>query len=269
MTTMLSLSADSPIHPPHRWKDGFRRFNLYSTIVELGAADDLNKLIAEYQTLPPDRYDSLGTRFRRYGRALFFPWSKEFQWLPEPVDDQGEALSPYYQDGHNPEHAGKYRYFPTISDKVRSNQALQLTIFSALSQTVWEAEDARYPVAVGIHMIAQRVTVERPIGTVSPNCMHQDGEVFDYVILIDRRGVTGGKSCIAPVSTVGQMVDSMDEKAGVYQFTLQQPLEAFGVKDEVIAHGVSEVRLAPGFREGHRYTLLVDTVPMREWHRPS
>ena len=269
LTTLPSFRSDTKSEPIQRWKDGFRRFNLHGTIVELGTADDLNELIVEYGILPPDRYDALGTRFRRYARALYFPWSKEFRWLPEPANEHGEALSPYYQDGHNPEHVGKYRYFPTISDKVRSNPALQLTIFSALSQTVWEAEDARYPVSVGVHMIAQRVTEERPVATVSPNCMHQDGEVFDYVILIARHGVTGGKSCIAPVSTVGRMVDAMDLEPGTCQFTLQHPLEGFGVRDEFIAHGVSEVRLAPGFSEGYRYTLLVDTAPMREWHRPS
>lgn len=266
---MQLLDTDTRNGAFQRWQDGFRRFSLYDTIVEIGAIDDLNELIAEYCVLPPDYYDPLNTRFRRYARALYLPWSKEFQWLPETADDHGESLSPYFQADHNPEHVGKYRYFPTISDRIRSNQALQLTIFSALSQTVWEAEDARYPVAVGIHMIAQCVNEAMPIAAVSPNCMHQDGEVFDYVILMERQGVTGGKSCIGPVSTVGQPVDAIDNEPGTYQFTLQHPLEGFGVRDEMVAHGVSEVRLAPGASEGHRYTLLVDTTPMREWHRPS
>ncbi|TWC76337.1 hypothetical protein FB593_12310 [Rhizobium sp. SJZ105] len=245
------------------WSAGYRRFSLNETVKQLGIERALDSLIDAYRQMPLDPYDKAGTRYRRYGRGIYTPWTKTISWIQEIADADGRPKAPYYQASHNPEHVGQYRYFHAIPDEVLRNPVLQLCAWSAVTQTEWFNEDARYPISVGIHMVAQIVSTERPRADVSPAVMHQDGEAFDFVILVARENIEGGESFIGKVEDSGKRPEELGPEA-TERFTLSEPLAGFGVKDEAVSHGVSPVLLAPGNQTGFRYTLLVDTTPMRE-----
>lgn len=249
------------------WEKGYQKFELSQWSGGLDLGSSILELSKYYIQLPRDPYDTKNTRYRWYGRGLYLPWEATFEWLPEEVAADGKSYSAYYQAGHNPEHREEFRYFETIPPAARTNEALVMCIRNALAQTEWGNGDNFYPVSVGIHFISQRVDRDNPVATVSPNCMHQDGETFDFVFLINRDGVEGGENFVAPPAASGKLPEDLLPAEIIDQFTLSKPMQGFGVKDVMVSHGVTEVKLCENSSYGYRNTLLIDTVTMREKYR--
>ena len=245
------------------WDAGYQKFSLMDRINDLNLADDFEAIRAEYKRLTPDEYDPMGRRSRSYARGAFYPWKNSFEWFPDEETEDGlKAL--YFQGEHNPEHVDAWRTFSAMSPALKQNSVLSEIVQNAAMRATFDDANFVRPIGVGVHFIRQYVDQVNPVATVSPNVMHQDGELFDYVYLIERDGVDGGMNYVAEVSAKGSEPDDIPEELVIKSFTLKEPLEGFGIWDERVCHGVAPITLAPGRESGYRHTILVDLTPMYE-----
>ena len=99
---------------------------------------------------------------------------------------------------------------------------------------------------------------------MSPNCMHQDGEMFDFVVLVGRKNVGGGANYIGEASLANQPIALIPDDKMLECFTLEQPFEGFCVEDVRVSHGVTPVHLLDGAESGYRRTMLLDVTPLAE-----
>lgn len=246
------------------WSEGYARFDLNPMIEALGAGDDLEKLKACFRDLPIDPYNVDAGRYRRLARGLYFPWKAAFEWLPDEISASGQAVTVFFQGDHNREHQGKTRYFASIPQEIKSNAALQAIVMNATSRVDWESAEYCRPVAVGVHFVSQRVTVDQPVSVVTPTSMHQDGETYGYVHLLERSNVENGWNVVAQNEAIGLNPAEVPIHLVLQRFRLEQPLQGFGLRDAEVCHGVEPITLTPGSDSGFRNTILIDLTPMRE-----
>ncbi|MGJ8626359.1 MAG: 2OG-Fe dioxygenase family protein [Sulfitobacter sp.] len=244
--------------------NGFAVFNLRAGIEKLGLTADLERIFANYENLSIDPYDENKNRFRQYGRAVYMPWSGAIDWIPGVEMQDFGTRQRYFQGPYNPEHFNKTRHFAAIPMELCRNPAMDYLVRSALSYVHFDVVNKSRPAIIGVHFISQRVTSEDPEAIVSPNCMHQDGEMYDFVILMDRTNAEGGRNCVGTTKLVGSSIDTLDQSEVLAEFTLTSPLEGFGVEDVKVSHGVEPIRLVAGAKEGFRNTLLIDVTPLTE-----
>lgn len=249
------------------WRDGYVRFDLNPMIEVLSAGQVFKKLKASFSDLPIDPYNTEAGRHRRLGRGLYCPWKSSFEWLPDEISETGKAVTAFFQGRHNCEHEGKTRYFASIPECIKNNAALQAIIMNATSRAEWSDYEYRRPVVVGVHFVSQRVTTKRPVATVTPRAMHQDGETYGYVHLVERQNVEGGWSVVAKNEAVGLDPAAVPQEMALQRFCLDEPLEGFGLRDADVSHGVEPISLRPGCNSGFRNTILIDLTPMREMPR--
>lgn len=258
------LHGDSPSFQ----LEGYLRFHLNALVKESALPEQIDALLRAYDNLPVDPYDGLASRYRRYGRAVYFPWNSTFSWIPGLSRDNGGVEQAYCQGPYNPEHVGQTRFFPAIETSLLSNPALMCIIKTILGTTYFDEINRRRPSLVGVHMISQKVSLEQPVANVSPNCMHQDGEMFDFVVLIGRQNVDGGENAIGSVQVANRALDTLAPDDVLARFTLSDEFEGFGVEDVKVSHGVEPICLSKGAESGYRNTLLVDVTPLAEDLRP-
>lgn len=245
------------------WTTGYQKFGLMDRITELELDSHLEELKAEFLKLTPDEYDKMGRRSRSYARGAYYPWKNSFEWFPDEPSDEG-LKARYFQGEHNPEHVNAWRVFSAVSPALKQNRVLSEIVMNAAMRARFENENAVRPIGVGVHLIRQFVDEKNPLATVSPNVMHQDGELYDYVYLIERDGVDGGENCVAEIAAKGTEPDEVDTDHLIKRFTLHSELEGFGIRDESVCHGVGPIKLSPGSKTGFRHTILVDLTPMYE-----
>lgn len=157
-----------------------------------------------------------------------------------------------------------WRVFSAVSQQVKSNRALTEIVNNAAMRANFTGENYVRPIGIGVHFVKQLVDTANPIATVSPNVMHQDGELFDYVYLIERSNVVGGVNYIASVDAKGADPEQVPVEKVIRKFTLEHELDGFGVLDKSVCHGVTPIQLKKEENEGHRLTMLVDLTPMYE-----
>lgn len=241
-------------------RTGFAHWRLWT---ELGlAANDPNyqALCDAASQLPPDPYDSSRCRHRRYGRGMLLPWRREFHWMPEP---EPALTSSYYQGRYNPEFPGAVREWPTLPERVRSNELLQRIVMFDYDQTTWSALDASWPIYVGVHLVALRVDSTTSEAVASPNLFHQDGEPYSFVHLLYRRNILGGINIVAPPRCRGSQPAHVPAPERLAEFALLEPLESYGVADDQVSHYFGPVRHGATAGVGERAVIFVDLVPMR------
>lgn len=244
---------------------GFVRHDLAS---HFGVTDDdkhYAALKAAFDHIPEDPHAPGSGRYRRYARGLILPWSRQFAWIP-PLGGQARAgLNGYYQGVYNPEHAGMVRYLPDVGQEARRNDLLLEMIMFDFGQTYWDEEDLTWPLHVGVHMIKLVADKGDMDAVSSPNELHQDGEPFTFAHLIYRRNAEGGVNYIAPPRFRGMQPKDVPDGECLAKFELTNPLESYGVADDLVAHYVSPIRKGKGVEPGERAVILTDFTPMRQF----
>lgn len=243
---------------------GFERYDCEDFLEGLGDRDAdtlFGQLRDAFTELPPDPYAERAHRYRRYGRAVLVPWEQSLTWLPTHQDPVLGPVTEYYQGDHNPEHPGRRRRFPALSAATRANALLrQIILFDAREAT--QLEPLRQGlVHVGVHLLKLAVDGSEEEAVPSPNVLHQDGEPFTFAHLISRDNVTGGVNVIAPPRCAGLHPEEVSKELIQAEFTLDRPLDSYGVYDPQVSHYVSPVRRGSAARRGERSVLLVDFTP--------
>jgi hypothetical protein len=243
-----------------------RGFVTYDLASRIRAADDERyvALDALFDDLPEDPYARGSGRHRRYARGLILPWSGQFMWIPPSTENLRVGLNGYYQESHNPEHAGQVRYLPDIGEKARSNSLLLDLVMFDFQQTYWGEDDLAFPLHVGVHLVKLVADRDGAEAVTSPNELHQDGESFTFAHLIYRRNSEGGINIIAPPRFRGKQPEDVPHGERLAEFQLSSPLESYGVADKLVCHYVSPVRKGKGVGPGERAVVLTDFTPTRQ-----
>jgi hypothetical protein len=241
---------------------GFVHFDAGSI---LNVAEDdqwLIELQAAFGDLPRDPYAVRAGRFRRYARAVLFPWCGRLEWIP-PVDDRMHGPMVQYDQGQfNPEFATATRWFQALSEEVRDNLLLRRLVHFDYDQTFWALHERALPVHVGVHLVKLAADEENEEATSSPDCLHQDGERFTFVHCIVRRNIVGGLNAIASSHCAGRNPHEVSPDEQLATFVLARPLDSYAVHDPQVSHHVGSVRRAEGSASGERGVLLVDFTPL-------
>lgn len=238
---------------------GYDHYDLFPSMGTLGYEKHWNSLKRVFSNLPRDPYagpDIL--RYRRYSSGLYNAWLGEFEWVKPSL--QEEVI--YNQGGYNPEYPETTRKFASIPCDVLCNPVLKLLIDNDFHRTrfVDEQPDAIY--RVGVHLVRLKVDKDHPIVTVSPDCLHCDGEPYTFAHLVNHESVIGGENYIATVEAAGRKPDSLRPDEIIAEFVLQGELESFAVDDRQVSHALATVRLAPGATMGLRDIVLIDFTPL-------
>ncbi|WP_083412995.1 2OG-Fe dioxygenase family protein [Bacillus massilinigeriensis] len=240
---------------------GYKKFGLMTLPVPSLEAD-LRELAEEFDHLPRDTYSPESHRYRKYSRAIINPWDGALQWLPDFIDEDGEAKSLYFQGTFNAEYLEEYRAFPALSEKIKENALLQEIIKYDFNETFWNPYEKILPIHVGVHFVKYMVEDETQESVASPNTIHQDGEPFTFVHLITYKNVHGGRSTVAHPSCAGLNREQANEKLILDEFDLTEPLDSYGVCDKKVSHYVSGIKKGPESRPAERGVLLIDYTPL-------
>ena len=231
--------------------------NIYQTLQRdkycLVRADDFHltpnlynawkQLQAAYADLPPDDYLPSGGsyRFRRYDRFAFDPHTGQLERLPH---------QDYFQDTDiNQVTGGIVRKFAPLTDDIASNAFLHELIRFDFMQFPLNDKRRNGPWNVDVHLV-RVIAREGEIGQPTPEGIHRDGAAFVTVHLAELSSVTGG---------VVSVYD--DNREQLAQFKLENVLDAYLFRDEVLWHGVTPIR-ATGPEHGIRSILTFDYHPV-------
>jgi hypothetical protein len=213
------------------------------------------------RALPIDIHGDNANRTRRFGNFILLPWNGAISAVP-PVWDakSGRMTSRYLQSAAiNPEQNGDDRKFASLTKAQAENVFLQFAIARCFRSLPWR--HPRKPVGVGCHII--RLTASPGNRAVSsPDLIHRDGEPFTFAALIERHGVTGGENLITIPEAANKHPSEVRDEAVIDRFTLDRPWDGWVVDDRAVAHYVSPVEVAEGYRCGSRTILLIDFTPL-------
>lgn len=243
-------------------QEGFERYELASVLGVSTTDGRFVELLAEFARLPQDPYSQREGRFRRFGRGVLLPWNGDFQWIPENGAAGSESMVEYQQGTYNPQFVNQVRQMPGLTAPIRENALLAELIRFDFAQTAWNEADRGWPVLVGVHLI--RLSVEGPGGraVATPDMLHQDGEPYTFAHLIRRRDAEDGENVIATPDCVGSSPDDVPVNKTLARFVLREPLDSYGVKDDLVSHYVGPITVAAGAENAERAVLLVDFTPM-------
>ncbi|ERN53934.1 2OG-Fe dioxygenase family protein [Alkalihalophilus marmarensis] len=238
-------------------KHGFTKFNLRKTLKTPSLDKDLTLITEAFEYLPEDSYAKGLNRYRRYSRAIINPANKTLDWLPN-IEENGVIYSDYFQGAFNPEFIDSYRRFPSITQDIKETQLLKDIIMNDYNLTFWKKEELLMPIHVGVHFVKLLVNTEGEIAISSPNHLHQDGEPFTFAHLVSRDNVFGGVNAIATPANAGKQPSDVGSEDLIVEFTLDSPLESYGVFDAKVSHYVGEIIKGTEDRPGERSVILID-----------
>jgi hypothetical protein len=243
---------------------GFAKINAaelsYNSTLQLG----FWQLQSAARILPPDKQAPVGSRFRRYRKCVLIPWLDFIE--PYPIDEWDETLcggvSIYEQaSAFNPLEKGQPRRFASMESDVLANAYVKEQIRFDLMNSAFSPAILARPIEVGIHLIKM---VARPgvPSAASPNHVHLDGEWATWVHLLERTEVTGGRSYVTRRECKDLPIKAVNPEQILGSFILTQPGDAFGVRDDKVAHHVDPIEVVSGAAHGTRTILLVDFTPL-------
>lgn len=195
---------------------------------------------ASWDDLGPDLYMADGGRYRRRRHATFRCQDGIFTRKPH---------QPHYQSrDYNPLNGDLQRWFDPVTDATVRNDVMQ-AIFAFCISGFGAADARRWHVEMHQFRIE---THESHLGRPTPEGLHRDGVDWVLVMLIERRNVREGMTCIgAPDGTP------------LGEFTLAEPGDAVLVDDRRILHGVTEIHPIDTSLPAWRDALVVTFVAER------
>jgi hypothetical protein len=157
---------------------------------------------------------------------------------------------PHYQPvAYNALHGGLLRWFAPLDDEVRDSAALQ-GLLQGLARCADAVHGAR-PWFVEVHQF--RITTAGGIGRPTPEGAHRDGVDLVAVVLVARHHIKGGET---------RVFDAHGPHG--LRFTLVEPWSTLLLDDARVIHEATPIQPAgdgddgaPGYRPGHRDTLVV------------
>ncbi|WP_226383176.1 2OG-Fe dioxygenase family protein [Burkholderia savannae] len=208
--------------------------------------------------LPVDRHGGAG-RHRSYAEGVLAPNDGHVAWKPGFVGLDGAIEIEYRQEiGFQPEYGGVHRRFLRTSDSILALPLIRKLIRFDLTLTPLSELDE--PLLCGLHVLRMRA-LPGVMSRITPDCLHQDGQPFTAVHLIDRTSAVGGVNYIAPPQYAGRQVDDVPDEQ-VRAFSLHVPLESYIIDDAAVSHHVTSISCAPGAPCGMRTVILIDFTPL-------
>ena len=221
---------------------------------------DMSYLQQEFKSLELDPFRPSETlRYRCYGNALILPWEDELKvkWIPSK-NINNKNLSGYDQGGNNPEHSSM-RYFASIHEKVKRTSFLNDLVIEDYKLT-FGFEDLSLPVYVGIHFVKLYSTDMSLPSISSPDCFHQDGELFTFAHLVYRsENADGGVNYFACTTQRNLRLEDVDQSKIISSFTLKNFGDSFAVHDPDVCHYVSPITPKKNeIKSAERWMILID-----------
>lgn len=242
---------------------GYDRYDLFAQWHTDESDPGYQRLLKAFEDLRLDPYAVDSGRYRRYGRAVLIPWSRELIWVPDDLTDDAGTQG-YDQGDNNPDYVNVIRRLPSIPKESLDNEFLKRMIWFDFDQTSWSPADREWPVNVGIHFIKLHVDEPGMIAYSSPNELHQDGEPFVFAHLVYRKNAEGGRNVIAPPRWRGAQPEDVPAEDKWADFVMERPMEAYGIKDVAVSHYVGPIRTGSDDGPAERAVVLVDMIPMRQ-----
>jgi hypothetical protein len=242
---------------------GFARIRASEWELSPGHREGLAKLISSARFLPRDSECQGGYRYRQYGRFGALPWCDLLEPYPAVWDEGTRSwVMEFTQPATlNSEERGRKRYFAALSDEFTENPLIQDLIRFDLSNSPFTADELARPIEVGVHLVRLEASQGRT-ARATPDRPHRDGEPFTWAHLVERCGVEGGDNYIMDASWADHPLGDVPESEIRARFTLDEPMDSYVVKDDLVAHHVEGVSAHPGSPGGWRTVLLIDFTPM-------
>ncbi len=201
-------------------RDGFARIPAWTleSLLTDDALQDRNRFAESWSDLPRDSHMGDGGTYRRR-RFAVFAMNGSLERLPH---------RPHYQSrDHNPLNGGIERWFAPVTDEDGLSPLLR-GLLQTMASVISVAEGERER-TVEVHQFRIEAEAATP-GQPTPEGMHRDGVDWVFMMLVDRRNVTGGES---EIQTPGG--------EALARFTLRQPFEAVLLDDRRLVHGATPV----------------------------
>ena len=197
---------------------------------------DLQVLVADWATLPPDDFLKDGGRYRRRRHACFEVFHGRVEQVPHRAHWQPLE--------YNALHGGMERWFAPMESATVARPVWQqlLAALAGVSDAVFAGPDAPAPWFVEAHQF--RIDTTDGIGRPTPEGAHRDGVDLVAVFLVGREGVKGGETRVFEATgPSGQ------------RFTLTEPWSLLLLDDARMIHESTPIQ--PTAAQGHRDTLVV------------
>ncbi|WP_238947839.1 2OG-Fe dioxygenase family protein [Caldimonas brevitalea] len=237
---------------------GWARFDATDMQVAVDEAADLQRLTEYARSLPVDRFGT-GGRHRSYAEGILTPRRKTIAWKAGARTPDGRVEIAYVQHSEfQPEHGGVVRNFARTREDILALPLVHRLIWYDLSLT--PMFDAEGDLLCGFHMIRMQAT-PGAVARITPDCLHQDGQPFTAVHLVERSHAEGGVNFIAPPRYTGRQFDEVPSHL-LSAFVLGSPLQSYIIDDAAICHQVTAVSCSPGASHGTRTVILIDFSPL-------
>ncbi|MFG2890720.1 2OG-Fe dioxygenase family protein [Streptomyces sp. NPDC048248] len=209
----------------------------------LRAGDDWDKFSQFWEGLPLDPHMGDGGTYRRRKHSV----------VSYVVDDG--TIRPVDQDGFlqskeiNRLNGGITRRFEPIEQALLDTSVFRrmLAHFVArIAETTPDGEPVAPVRRINLHQ-HRIVATEKELGNPTPEGIHRDGVAHIVMMLVARKGITGG------VSTLYDNAESP-----VLTHTLSKPGDYIFLDDRTGLHSVSPVRVAPSTMEGYRDMFFLE-----------
>lgn len=194
--------------------------------------DELNALVASWDTLELDNYLKDGGRYRRRRHSCFIQQGDQLQ--------QTAHRAHWQPLEYNALHGGMHRLFEPMLPATVAQPAWP-RLLTALGDACSAVRGAQ-PWHIEAHQF--RIDTTDGIGRPTPEGAHRDGVDFVAVILIGRHAIKGGETRIF-------------EAAGPNgkRFTMTEPWTMLLLDDATVIHESTPIQ--PLAQDGHRDTLVL------------
>lgn len=101
------------------------------------------------------------------------------------------------------------RAMPALPQEITSLPLIRELLIHDAKLADWNLHDRSNPIHIGMHFIKCEPSDEFPEAVSSPNALHQDGEIFSFVHLLQRDNVDGGANAVALPQWVGNLPENI------------------------------------------------------------
>ena len=221
-------------------KEGFCFLEGKEVLNYITESESFNKLSKEYNQLPLDKYTRKcdGQRYRRFGRLLFDPKSRNIIPLKSSIFYQNKNINKRY--------GGIKRKFSPINKNVLNNKFIRDFVFFNFNNLPLSRNHLRNKLEIGIHLI-RIVSKANVKGKPAPEGVHQDGHDFISISLIKRENIKGG---------ISKIFDK--NKHLVETKMLKSRLDSIYIDDKKMFHYASTFNPINKKKDGIRDILIMD-----------